>query len=107
MKNLKLKSAPLHIVLLSAALSTFGMTAGTLTVDDYCDVKIAAPSSIKDMRPLSDGVSYAAVSDDGKSIETFSYKTGRKTGVLFDIDAVKGDVRIDSFDCYVLSDKGR
>ncbi len=102
-----MKSSPLHIALLSAVISSAGCYAAELTVDDYCDVKIAAPASVKDMLPLADGVSYAAVSDDGKSIETFSYRTGKKTGVLFDINAVKGDVRIDDFDGYCLSDNGR
>lgn len=76
----------------------------TLTVDDYCDVKISAPESVKEMRPLADGVSYAAISDDGKKIEVFSYKTGKQTGTLFDIDNVKGDVKISEFEGYTLSE---
>lgn len=78
--------------------------SAALTIDDYCDVKISAPAQVKEMRPLADGLSYAAISDDGKRIEVFSYKNGRKTGTLFDTDAVKGDIRISDFDGYQLSE---
>lgn len=56
---------------------------------------------------MPDGESYAAVSDDGKSIELFSFKSGEKIGVLFSIDAVKGDVKISEFDGYEVSDNGK
>lgn len=80
--------------------------AAPLTVEDYCDVKLTAPASVKEMTPMPDGESYAAISDDGKSIEIFSFKTGEKTGVLFSIDDVKGSVRIEDFDGYEISDNG-
>lgn len=88
----------------AAMLAPAGMTAATLGVDDYCDVKIAKPATVKEMRPLADGVSYAAISEDGKRIEVFSYKTGKQTGTLFDLDNVKGDVKISEFDGYELSE---
>lgn len=75
-----------------------------LSVDDYCDVTITRPKGVKEMTPLADGETYAAVSDDGKKIETFSYKTGRQTGTLFDIDKVKGDLKIQEFEGYELSE---
>ncbi len=59
------------------------------------------------MRPLSDGVSYSAISEDGKSIEVFDYKTGKKTSTLFSLDGIKGDVKIDSFSGYDISDNGK
>ncbi|MDE6716726.1 MAG: S9 family peptidase [Muribaculaceae bacterium] len=74
-----------------------------LTVEDFCDPKICAPTTIKAIIPLDDGMSYSAISDDGKRIDVFSYKTGQRISTLFDIDAVKGDVKIDSFDGYQLS----
>lgn len=81
--------------------------AASLDVADYCDIIRSAPESVGEMRPLADGKSYAMVSDDGRKIEIFSYQTGKKTGTLFDLDAVKGDVKIDSFDGYEVSDNGR
>lgn len=79
------------------------LNASALTVEDYCDIKVNAPASIKKIKPLSDGVSYAAVSDDGKSIDVYSYKTGKKVSTLFSINGVKGDVKISDFDGYELS----
>lgn len=78
--------------------------ATPLSVDDYCDVNITRPKSVKEMTPLADGQSYAAISDDGKKIETFSYRNGKQTGTLLDLDKVKGDLRIQEFDGYELSD---
>lgn len=84
-------------------LSTCGVSAATLTADDYCSPVLNAPQTVKEMRPLNDGESFSAVSDDGKSIEVFSYKTGQKISTLFSIDGVKGDIKIDDFDGYELS----
>ncbi len=78
-----------------------------LTTEDYCDIRKNAPATVKEMTPMPDGVSYCAISDDGRKIETFSYKTGNKIGVLFDIDAIKGNVKIDSFEGYSISDNGK
>lgn len=99
----------LRISLCAAALSTAGMSfaAAPLTVEDYCDIKTASPAGVKETTPLPDGVSFAAVSDDGRSIKIHSYKTGKVTGTLFDVDAVKGEVKIDSFEGYELSADGK
>ncbi len=98
-----------NLIFLSASLSIYGNAAfaASLSIEDYCDPKIAAPVAVKDMTPLSDGVSYAAVSDDGNAIEIFSYKTGKKTGELFSISGVKGDLKISDFEGYQISDNGR
>ena len=79
-------------------------SAAPLTVDDYCTPALISPKGVKEMRPLADGTSYAAVSDDGRRIEVFSYKTGKAISTLFSLDAVKGDLRIDDFDGYALSE---
>lgn len=90
--------------LLGASLIAPSIAAGApLDVNDFCDVKISAPASVKEMRPLADGVSYTAISENGRSIEVYSYKTGQRTGVLFDLDNIKGDVKISEFDGYELS----
>lgn len=93
-------------VFATAAASIPSATA-QLSVADYCSVEISRPKGVKEMTPMPDGVSYAAISDDGKSIETFSYKTGKKTGTLFSVDNIKGDVKISEFDGYTLSANGR
>lgn len=86
-----------------AGLSVCASVGAPLTVEDYCSPEITTPAGVKEMRPLNDGESFSALSDDGKAIEVFSYKTGEKISTLFSIDGVKGDVRIDSFDGYELS----
>lgn len=94
-----------HILLTAVAICGIGFTQAhaALTAADYCDVKITAPASVKESTPLSDGVSYAAISSDGEKIEIFSYKTGERTGVLFDIKTVKGAVKISSFEGFAIS----
>lgn len=89
------------------AAGSIAGTAATLTVDDYCSISLTAPNRVKTPIPLNDGVSYSAISDDGRSIETYSYKTGQKISTLFSLDNQKGDVKIDSFDGYELSDNER
>ncbi len=98
MKHTKLISLA---TVVASALSTPVMAQ--LTATDYCDPAATMPKSIKEMRPMSDGVSYTATSDSGTEITIHSYKTGEKTGVLFSTEAVKGDIRIDKFDGYELS----
>lgn len=103
----------LHKLLISSAMvsSTIAVYASTqasnLTIDDYCDVKIAAPAGVKEMTPMPDGVSYACISDDEKSIEVFSYKTGKKISTLFHIDEIKGALKINNFDGFTLSANGK
>lgn len=94
---------------LLAAIAGLSLSASATSLDaaDYCDVTRNAPVSVREMRPLADGKTYAMVSDDGRRIDIFSYLSGKKTGTLFDLDAVKGDVKIDSFDGYEVSDNGR
>ena len=83
-------------------------TAATpLKADDYCDLKVCVPAGIGDIRPLADGKTYSMVSKDGRKIEIYSYETGKKTGTLFDLDAVKGELKIDSFSGYQVSENGR
>ncbi len=92
-----------------ATVVMFAMTssAASLTVEDYCSPEASRPKGVKEMTPLADGLSYAAVSDDGRSIETFSYKTGKKTGTLFSVDNIKGELKISEFDGYSISDNGK
>lgn len=87
----------------TVCLSVLCGQASVLTADDYCSPSATSPAGVREMRPLNDGVSFAAISDDGKAIEVYSYKTGEKVSTLFSIDGVKGDVKIDGFDGYELS----
>lgn len=90
-----------------SGMAAAASAAGPLKAEDYCDRKICLPAGIGEMRPLSDGKTYSMVSKDGRKIDVYSYETGKKTGTLFDLDAVKGDLKIDSFAGYQVSENGR
>lgn len=100
-KMAHLKSHILTSVVFSGL--TLAIPANALTVEDFCDPKVSAPASIRAITPLADGATYSAISADGKRIEAYSYKTGKAVSTLFDVNAIKGDVKIDSFDGYVMS----
>lgn len=54
------------------------------------------------VEPLADGETYARIDKDGKQIVTYSFKTGKKTGVLFDVNTVRGP-KVSSVDGYIMS----
>lgn len=103
-RKMKLRNDILALTALAAVAPAAPAAASPLTLEEYCKSR---PASVKTMTPLPDGETYAAVSDDGKAIEIFSYKTGKKTGELFNVATVKGEVKISDFDGYKISDNGR
>lgn len=48
---------------------------------------------------------YARISQDGKKIVEYSFKTGQQTAVLFDVNNTQGE-KISSFDGYIMSPDG-
>lgn len=96
-----------HVLTLGLTGMALVSSAAGLDAPDYCESRLNAPARVGEMRPLADGKSFAKVSEDGRRIDIFSYQTGKKTGTLFDLDAVKGDLKIDSFEGYQVSDNGR
>ena len=82
-----------------------GLFAGNkLSLKDITDNKFAA-KYVSGINPLADGDSYAMVSDDGKKVVRYSFKTGKPSGVLFDVDNTVGE-RISRFDSYIMSPDG-
>ena len=63
------------------------------------------PQSMKEVRPMADGETYAQMSDDGKRVEICSFRTGKLESVLFDATTARGP-RIDQVDDYILSPDG-
>ena len=59
-----------------------------------------------EVRAMADGETYAQISDDGKRIETYSFKTGKKVGVLFDASTARG-AQIGRVQGYIVSPDGR
>lgn len=97
----------LPIVAAAALCAPCSITGAQLGVEDFCTISETTPKGVKQMTPLNDGVTYAACSEDGRSIEVYSYKTGKMVSTLFSLDHVKGDLKIESFDGYVLSENER
>lgn len=96
-----------RIFLLVGISMLLGETVSALTPSQYCDPAVCAPATVKEMRPMAGGETFACISDDEKNIELYSYKTGKLTGVLFSINDINGDIKIDSFDGYSVSDDGQ
>lgn len=86
--------------------SAIGAFGAPLIASDFCG-SASIPASIGELRPMADGKTYTAVSSDRRSIDIFEYATGKKTGTLFSLSGVKGDLKIDSFEGYQISDNGR
>lgn len=61
---------------------------------------------MKEVCPLSDGENYAQISDDEQRILTFSFRTGKQTGVLFDAATARGE-KLESVDGYIMSPDGK
>lgn len=91
---------------LAALLAVTGMRAS-----DKMDLKRLAQgefsaSRISGIDPLAGTDQYAQISQDGKQIVQYSFKTGKKTGVLFDVDNTQGE-KISSFDGYMMAPDGK
>lgn len=78
-----------------------------LNIDDYCNLSYNTPSSLREMTPMDDGESYASCNEEGTKIELFSFKSGKQTGVLFDVNQIKGDLKITDFEGFKVSDNGK
>ena len=87
------------VALIVAASST--MSQNLFSIKDIADNKFSA-ERLSAVTPLADGESYAMISKDGKTVEKYSYKTGKRTAVLFDVTNTVGE-SIDGFDNYIMS----
>jgi len=62
--------------------------------------------SMKEVQPLTDGETYAQISDDGQRIVAYSFKTGKQAGVLFDAATARGP-KVSRVEGYIMSPDGR
>lgn len=65
-----------------------------------------AAQRLSGMDPLPNSDLFAHISEDGKQIVEYSFKNGKPTAVLFDVNETVGE-KIDSFDGYILSPDGQ
>ncbi|MCD8203063.1 MAG: DPP IV N-terminal domain-containing protein, partial [Prevotella sp.] len=77
------------------------MAENGLSLKDITDSKYSA-ETLGAVTPLADGESYAMMSDDGKKLYKYSFKTGKQSDVLFDVGNTVG-CKIDKFDNYIMS----
>ncbi len=80
------------------------MSENTLSLKDITDGVFSA-KTLGAVTPLSDGESYAMMSDDGKKIYKYSYRTGNQTDVLFDADNTVG-CKVSKLENYIISPDG-
>lgn len=93
------------LVLFSLFMTTMmAYSAEKITVSDIANGKFSA-RYVSGIRPIDGTSLYARISDDGKQIVEYSFKTGKQTRVLFDVSNTMGS-KIDSFDGYILSPDG-
>ena len=87
---------------LFAFITLAGIEADTpLKLEDITN-NIYSAQTLRGVRPLADGESFARISNDGKRIIRYSFKTGRETGIIFDAEAVRG-ASVRNIDNYIMS----
>ncbi len=62
--------------------------------------------SIQAVSPLADGETYSQISDDGKQVVAYSFKTGKQERVIFNTTTARGE-KIGRVDGYIMSPDGK
>ena len=96
-----------RLLLMCAAILTASLlhAGDSITVKAFTDGDFAA-KRISGMRPIGNTSEYAQISQDGKQVVAYSFKTGRQTRVVFDIADTKGE-KISEFDDYEMTADGK
>lgn len=76
-----------------------------MTLKDITDGQFAA-QQIGGINPIKGTDLYAQLSQDNKQILQYSFKTGKQTAILFDVNNTQGE-HIDKFDGYIMAPDGR
>ena len=82
-------------------MAAMAVCAQQIKLEDILGGKYFA-HSVKRVRPMADGESYALVSDDGQKIERCSFKTGEVIETLFDASTARG-AAVRRVEGYILS----
>lgn len=98
-----MKKIILGIIALFMATSNIHSTE-RITLKAIQDGAFAA-ERLSGIKPMAGTDQYARISKDGKRVVRYSFKTGKQTAVLFDVNHTMGS-KIDSFDGYILSPDG-
>ena len=97
-----------RIILLSVAVS---LGLSTVTAGEKLDLKsitrgVFRQATMTAVRPMPDGETYTQISDDGKRIVSYSFRTGKQTGVLFDAATARGG-QVKRVEGYIMSPDGK
>lgn len=98
-----MKKIILGIITLFMATSNIHSTE-RITLKAIQDGAFAA-ERLSGIKPIAGTDQYARISKDGNRVVRYSFKTGKQTAVLFDVNHTMGSI-IDSFDGYILSPDG-
>lgn len=95
------------VMTLLSAIGTISMQASEpLTVKDITNGTFSAHYAA-DIRAIGNTDSYTRISDDGKRIEKYSFRTGEKQSVIFDTEQHTINGTVISIDDYILSPDAR
>ena len=94
----------LFVLLALVMTSVFAHAADKIQLTDIANGKFSA-RYVSGIHPIEGTSLYARISDDGKKVVECSFKTGKQTRVLFDVDNTIGK-KISAFDGYILSPDG-
>lgn len=79
--------------------------AQQISLDDVVSYRYY-PRGVHGLSPLSDGVSYGRLSDDGRKILRCSYATGEPLDTLFNLDRAAGAQQVNAFSAYQIAPDG-
>lgn len=102
MKNVKSMMLALAATLVLGSSAPTQAQEAQLTLPDVVNGAYY-PSYVYGVNPLNDGESYTQLADGGRRIVRHSFKTGAEVGTIFDVENVKGKVKLQSIDGYVMS----
>ena len=108
-----MKSIEIIILMKKIIIMCIALVMASSTLSAYEKMKLKdiaegqfAAQRIDGINPIKGTDQYAQLSRDGKQIVQFSFKTGKQTAVLFDVNNTQGE-RVDQFDGYIMSPDGR
>ena len=95
-------------IMLSALMMLVGMAslAGEKLTLEEITSGVFRQDYMQAVRPMADGETYSQISDDGKQVVTYSFRTGKQVSVLFDAATARG-AQIGSVDNYIMSPDGK
>lgn len=93
------------ILFVSIVTAVSGYAEESISLKDVTNGTFAA-KHVTGVNPIIGTDQYARISEDGKRIVQYSFKSGQQTAVLFDVNDTQGE-HIDRFDGYTMSPDGQ